>query len=182
MMSDGLRPDLARATAAAPEASARRMRSAWVAGAEPAPGRHMPRVSVMQPTVLAGPITIDRISQNEYLFMPNKLTTGRPAQYFVQRTTTPVLFVYPAADTAQTYTFRYYAIRRIEDVGVYTNTADVVFRFLPCLVAGLSYYLALKKAPERIQLLKTIYEEEFARAAIEDRDIASVYLTPDFGQ
>ena len=127
-------------------------------------------------------ITIDRISQNEYLFMPNKLTTGRPAQYFVQRTTTPVLFVYPAADTAQTYTFRYYAIRRIEDVGVYTNTADVVFRFLPCLVAGLSYYLALKKAPERIQLLKTIYEEEFARAAIEDRDIASVYLTPDFGQ
>jgi len=127
-------------------------------------------------------ITIDRISQNEYLFTPNKLTTGRPAQYFVQRTTTPVLFVYPAPDTAQTYTFRYYAIRRIEDVGAYTNTADVVFRFLPCLVAGLSYYLALKKAPERIQLLKTIYEEEFARAAVEDRDIASVYLTPDFGQ
>ena len=112
----------------------------------------------------------------------NKLTTGRPAQYFVQRTTTPVLFVYPAPDTAQTYTFRYYAVRRIEDVGTYTNTADVVFRFLPCLVAGLSYYLALKKAPDRIQLLKTLYEEEFARAAIEDRDIASVYLTPDFGQ
>jgi hypothetical protein len=69
----------------------------------------------------------------------------------------------------------------MEDVGAYTNTADVVFRFLPCLAAGLAYYLSLKKAPDRTVMLKQLYEEEFARAAQEDRDIASVYLTPDLG-
>ena len=126
-------------------------------------------------------ITIDRISQNEYLHLPNKLITARPAQYYVQRTATPVLFVYPAPDTTQAYTFQYYTMRRIQDAGAYTNTAEIVFRFLPCLVAGLAYYLALKKVPERVPLLKQIYEEEFARAAMEDRDTASVYLTPSMG-
>jgi hypothetical protein len=126
-------------------------------------------------------ITIDRISQNEYLHLPNKLVTARPAQYYVQRTATPVLFVYPAPDTTQAYTFRYYTMRRIQDAGAYTNTAEIVFRFLPCLVAGLAYYLALKKMPERVPLLKQLYEEEFARAAMEDRDTASVFLTPNVG-
>jgi len=126
-------------------------------------------------------ITIDRISQNEYLHLPNKLVTARPAQYYVQRTATPVLFVYPAPDTTQTYTFQYYTMRRIQDAGAYTNTAEIVFRFLPCLVAGLAYYLSLKKAPDRVQLLKQLYEEEFARAAMEDRDTASVFLTPCVG-
>ncbi len=126
-------------------------------------------------------ITIDRISQNEYLHLPNKLITARPAQYYVQRTATPVLFVYPAPDTTQAYTFQYYTMRRIQDAGAYTNTAEIVFRFLPCLVAGLAYYLALKKVPERVPLLKQLYEEEFARAAMEDRDTASVYLTPSMG-
>jgi hypothetical protein len=126
-------------------------------------------------------ITIDRISQNEYLHLPNKLVTARPAQYYVQRTATPVLFVYPAPDTTQTYTFQYYTMRRIQDAGAYTNTAEIVFRFLPCLVAGLAYYLALKKMPERVPLLKQLYEEEFARAAMEDRDTASVFLTPNVG-
>jgi hypothetical protein len=126
-------------------------------------------------------ITIDRISQNEYLHLPNKLVTARPAQYYVQRTATPVLFVYPAPDTTQTYTFQYYTMRRIQDAGAYTNTAEIVFRFLPCLVAGLSYYLALKKMPDRVPMLKQLYEEEFARAAMEDRDTASVFLTPMVG-
>jgi hypothetical protein len=126
-------------------------------------------------------ITIDRISQNEYLHLPDKNKTSRPAQYYVQRTTSPKLFVYPAPDDSQTYIFRYYGVRRIQDVGGFTNTSDVVFRFLPCLVAGLSYYIALKKALDRVPILKQIYEEEFTRAAQEDRDIASVYLTPDVG-
>ena len=126
-------------------------------------------------------ITIDRISQNEYLHLPDKNTPARPAQYYVQRTNTPVLFVYPTPDSAQSYIFRYYAVRRIQDVGAYTNTGDVVFRFLPALAAGLAYYMSLKKAPERTMMLKQIYEEEFQRAAQEDRDIASVYLTPDLG-
>jgi len=124
-------------------------------------------------------ITLDRISQNEYLHLPDKNTQARPAQYFLQRTTTPVLFVYPAPAASSTYTFQYYAVRRIEDVGAFTNTADVVFRFMPCLVAGLAYHIALKKAPDRIVVLKQLYEEEFARAAMEDRDTASVYLTPE---
>ena len=124
-------------------------------------------------------ITLDRISQNEYLHVPDKLTQGRPSQYFLQRTGTPVLFIYPAVDSSQTYTFQYYAVRRIQDTGVYTNTADVVFRFIPALAAGLAYYLSLKKAPERTTMLKQLYEEEFLRAAMEDRDTASVYLTPE---
>lgn len=126
-------------------------------------------------------ITIDRISQNEYLHLPDKNTQARPAQYYVQRTSSPKLFVYPAPDNTEPYIFRYYAVRRMEDVGAYTNTADVVFRFLPCLAAGLAYYLSLKKAPDRTMILKQLYEEEFQRAAQEDRDIASVYLTPDLG-
>ena len=124
-------------------------------------------------------ITLDRISQNEYLHLPNKLQTGTPAQFYVQRTVPAELFIYPAPDTAQTYTFRYYGIRRIQDVGAATNTADISFRFLPALIAGLAYYIAIKRAPERIGTLKNFYEEEFFRAAAEDRDRASVFLTPD---
>lgn len=124
-------------------------------------------------------IVIDRISRAEYLHLPNKNTQARPAQYYVQRTITPLLYLYPTPDSTNSYQFRYYAIRRIEDVGGYGNTADVSFRFLPCLAAGLAYYLALKKAPDRIQILKALYEEEFARAAAEDRDTASVFLVPN---
>jgi hypothetical protein len=125
-------------------------------------------------------ITIDRIGQNEYLHLPDKNTMSRPSQFYVQRTISPKLFVYPAPDSSEPYIFRYYGVRRIEDTGGFTNTADIVFRFLPCLVAGLAYYLAMKKSPDRIAILKQIYDEEFIRAAQEDRDIASVYLTPDF--
>jgi hypothetical protein len=69
----------------------------------------------------------------------------------------------------------------MDDAGDYSNTADVNFRFLPCLAAGLAYYLSLKFTPERTQALKAIYEEEFARAAAEDRDTASAYFVPDVG-
>lgn len=123
-------------------------------------------------------VTIDRISRAEYLHVPNKNTQSRPAQYYVERSTAPLLYVYPAPDASQPYTFQYYAIRRIQDAGVASNTADVDFRFLPCLVAGLSYYLSLKKAPDRIELLKALYEEEFQRAAYADRDTSSVFLLP----
>ena len=123
-------------------------------------------------------VTIDRISRAEYLHVPNKNTEARPAQYYVERTAGPQLFVYPAPDATQPYTFQYYVIRRIQDAGVGSNTADVDFRFLPCVVAGLAYYLALKKAPERIEMLKALYEDEFQRAAYADRDTASVFLLP----
>jgi len=123
-------------------------------------------------------ITIDRIGYAEYLHVPNKSTQSRPAQYFVQRTVPAKLFLYPAPDATQSYIFRYYAIRRIQDAGTFTDTADISFRFLPCLIAGVAYYLSVKKAPDRIQLLKSMYEEEFARAAAEDRERSSYFAVP----
>lgn len=126
-------------------------------------------------------ITIDRIGSAEYLHVPNKLTASRPAQFYVQRTVPAKLFLYPAPDATQSYVFRYYAIRRIEETGAFTNTPDISFRFLPCLIAGLAYYLAIKKAPDRIQILKGFYEEEFARAAAEDRERSSYFAVPTYG-
>ena len=123
-------------------------------------------------------ITVDRIGYAEYLHIPNKSTQSRPAQYFVQRTAPAKLFLYPAPDATQSYIFRYYAIRRIQDAGAFTNTADISFRFLPCLVAGTAYYLSVKKAPDRVQLLKGMYEEEFSNAAAEDRERSGYFAVP----
>jgi hypothetical protein len=124
-------------------------------------------------------VYIERISREDWLNTPNKTTQARPSQFYVQRTNIPKVFFYPAAD--QNYTFVYYRIRRIQDAGDYTNDADVNFRFLPCLASGLAYYLSLKFAPDRAAALKAIYDEDFTRAAMEDRDTASVQFVPDLG-
>ena len=124
-------------------------------------------------------ISIDRISRSDYLNLPDKTTQARPAKFYVERSNTPTVYLYPAAD--QSYTLVYYRIRRIEDAGSYTNTSDVNFRFLPCLASGLAYMISLKYAPERTGGLKQIYEEDFKRAADEDRDTASFYATPELG-
>lgn len=124
-------------------------------------------------------VSIDRISREEYLDLPNKTTQARPAQFYVERTNAPKAYLYPASDTV--YTFVYYRIRRIQDAGNYENTSDVNFRFLPCLASGLSYMLSLKYMPDRTGALKQIYEEDFLRAALEDRDTASFHIVPDFG-
>lgn len=124
-------------------------------------------------------VYIERISREDYLNVPDKTSEARPAQFYVERTNSPKVYFYPAAD--QTYTFVYYRIRRIQDAGIYTNTTDVNFRFLPCLVSGLAFQLSLKYAPERAQALKALYEEDFNRAAMEDRDTASVQFVPDMG-
>ena len=116
------------------------------------------------------------ISRSTYLNYAVKTTSGRPSQYYFERTINPKLFLYPAADT--TYTLRYYALVRMKDSGAYTNNAEIPFRFLPCLTAGLAYYIAMKKAPERIQLLKQVYEDEFQRAAAQDGERTSLFLTP----
>jgi hypothetical protein len=126
-------------------------------------------------------IVIDRISRAEYLHIPDKSTPARPAQLYVERTNVPKVYLYPSPDRSAVYQLRYYRIKRMDDAGDYSNTADVNFRFLPCLAAGLAYYLSLKFAPDRTQALKAIYEEEFARAAAEDRDTASVFFVPDVG-
>ena len=116
------------------------------------------------------------ISRSTYLNYTVKTTSGRPSQYYFERTINPTLYLYPAADTA--YTLIYYALVRMSDAGDYTNNAEVPFRFLPCLVAGLAYYISQKRAPERMQALKLLYEDEFKRAADEDGSRTSVYLTP----
>ena len=116
------------------------------------------------------------ISRSTYFNYTVKTTSGRPSQYYFERTINPRLYLYPAADTA--YTLKYYALVRMKDSGAYTNNAEIPFRFLPCLTAGLAYYIAMKKAPDRIQLLKQIYEDEFQRAAAQDGERTSLFLTP----
>jgi hypothetical protein len=121
---------------------------------------------------------VDRISRGEYLNIPNKTTTGRPSQFYFNRQVSPEITMWPTPDS-DTDQLVYYYITRIEDADTMKNNADVPFRFLPCMVAGLAYYLSMKKAPERVQLLKAVYEEEFQRAADEDEDRVSLKLQPD---
>ena len=116
------------------------------------------------------------ISRAQYSNYTVKTTSGRPTQYNFERTINPTLYLYPAAD--QAYTLIYYALVRMSDAGDYTNNAEIPFRFLPCLNAGLAYYISMKKAPERMQALKLLYEDEFKRAADEDGERTSIYLTP----
>ena len=116
------------------------------------------------------------ISRATYWNYTVKTTSGRPTQYYFERTINPTLYLYPAADSA--YTLIYYALVRMKDSGDYTNNNEIPFRFLPCLSAGLAYYIAMKKAPERIQLLKQVYEDEFQRAADQDGERTSLFLTP----
>lgn len=124
-------------------------------------------------------LSINRISRDDYLSIPNKSTTGRPNQYFVDRLLTPVIKIWPTPENS-TDQIIYDRLVRIDDADASANTLGIPFRFYPCLAAGLSYYIALKRAPDRIQLLKGLYEEEFARAAEEDRDKVSVNLVPSF--
>ena len=120
--------------------------------------------------------TLTQMSRNEYLTIPNKGATGQPSQYFFDRQVTPTITLWSTPDTS--YTLVYYYVRRIQDADALINTTDAPFRFLPCAVAGLAYYLAMKKAPDRIQLLKAVYEEEFQRAAAEDANSTPLKLTP----
>jgi hypothetical protein len=120
---------------------------------------------------------ISRISRDEYLNIPTKTTQGRPTQYFVDRQITPVLKIWPLPDNS-TDTILYDALTRVDDAGNYTNTIGIPFRFYPALAAGLAYYIGIKRAPDRVQMLKSLYEEELGRAMEEDRDRASFRIAP----
>ena len=123
--------------------------------------------------------SVERISRDTYLSIPNKTTEGRTNQFFLDRQITPNLKIWPVPENS-TDVIHYDALTRIDDADTQVNTLDVPFRFYPCLAAGLAYYIAMKKAPERIQLLKAAYEEEFQRAMTEDRDRASFNVVPQF--
>ena len=120
---------------------------------------------------------ITRISRGEYATIANKTTTGRPSQYFFDRQITPIINLWPVPENS-TDQILYYYVRRIQDADTLVNTTDLPFRFYPCMVAGLSYYLAMKRAPERLQMLKVVYEEEFQRASDEDEGRTPLKLQP----
>ena len=123
-------------------------------------------------------IALTKIDRSAYSALPNKLATGQPSQYYVNRQIDPTISLYVAPD-ASTYTYlKFYSINRIEDAGSFTNTADVAYRFLPCMCSGLAFYLSQKRAPDRIQVLKQLYEDELLRALNEDGSRTSVYISP----
>jgi hypothetical protein len=125
-------------------------------------------------------LNISRISVSTYATIPNKLSTGRPIQVWVERLRdAPKINVWPVPDSND-YTFVYWRMRRVQDAGSGTQTPDMNFRFYPCLVAGLAYYIALKvpALAERVQLLKQVYEEQFQLAAGEDREKTPARFVP----
>lgn len=124
--------------------------------------------------------SIPRVSRDDYLTIPNKSTTGRVDQFFLNRLITPQLEVWPTPDN-DTDILIFNRLTRIQDADTFINTFEVPFRFYPCLAAGLAYYLSLKLAPDRTGVLKPLYEEEFDRAAVEDRDRASFTIQPGIG-
>ncbi len=123
--------------------------------------------------------SLERLSRDGFLTIPNKTTQGRVNQFFLDRQITPVLKLWPVPDNSTDVVY-YDALTRMDDADIYTNTMDMPFRFYPCLAAGLAYYIALKRAPNRIQMLKAVYEEEFDRAATEDRDRSSFNVVPKY--
>jgi hypothetical protein len=125
-------------------------------------------------------LSITRISVSTYASIPNKLSRGRPIQVWIERLRdNPKINVWPVPDTND-YKFRYWRMRRIQDAGSGIQTADMNFRFLPCLVAGLAYNIALKEPTlvERVGLLKQVYEEQFQLAAGEDREKTPARFVP----
>ena len=123
---------------------------------------------------------LTKINRSEYQGLSNKTDEGTPTQYFVQRfidRVTITLYLTPGSTEAGNF-INYYYVKRIQDVGVYTNATDVPYRFVPCMVSGLSYYLSQKFAPQRTQELKLLYEDELQRALQEDGSSSSSYISP----
>jgi hypothetical protein len=123
---------------------------------------------------------LTKIDRSYYQGLSAKNQQGTPTQYFVQRfidRVTITLYLAPGASEAGN-TVNYYFVKRIQDSGVYTNATDVPYRFVPCMCSGLAYYLAIKKAPQRVQELKLLYEDELQRALEEDGSSSSSFITP----
>ena len=131
-----------------------------------------------QTTQSDSPMT--KVDRSNYAGFSNKLSKGTPNQYFVQRFIDHVsIQVYPTPDsTNASKDMHIYYIKRIQDAGDYTNASDVPFRFIPCMVSGLAFYLAQKYQPQMVQAMKLYYEDEFARALAEDGSASSTHITP----
>jgi len=123
---------------------------------------------------------LTKINRSSYQGLSNKTSTGQPTQYFVQRfidKITITLYLTPGSSEAGNF-INYYYVSRIQDAGAYTNDVDVPYRFVPCMIAGLAYYLGVKFAPDRVQMLKMLYEDELNRALTEDGSSSSSFITP----
>ena len=125
-------------------------------------------------------VSLTKISRSEYQALSNKSSTGQPTQYYVQRFIDRItITLYLTPGTSENGKFlNFYYVKRIQDAGGYTNDADVPYRFVPCMIAELSYYLSQKYAPDRIQAMKLLYEDELNRALAEDGSSTSSYITP----
>ena len=123
-------------------------------------------------------ISMNRISRSEFLNIPNKTTQARPSQFFLEKSNTPILKVYPAPENS-TDILVFNKLVRMDDADSAINTMDMPFRFYPCFTAGLAYYISMKRAPEKTPMLKTVYEEEFRRAADQDEDRVSLRIRPN---
>ena len=123
---------------------------------------------------------LSKINRSTYQGLANKTSEGTPTQYFVQRfidKVTVTLYLTPGSSQAG-HLVNYYYVKRIQDVGDYTNATDVPYRFVPCMASGLSYYLSQKFKPELTQQMKLIYEDELQRALAEDGSSSSSFITP----
>ena len=123
---------------------------------------------------------LTKVSRSTYQGLANKTSEGTPSQYFVQRfidKVTVTLYLTPGSSQAG-HLVNYYYVKRIQDVGDYTNATDVPYRFVPCMASGLSYYLSQKFKPELTQQMKLIYEDELQRALAEDGSSSSSFITP----
>jgi hypothetical protein len=136
-------------------------------------------------TTAPSDIALTKIDRSAYSQTPNKLAQGTPSQYYVQRKLNPSIFLYttPSASVSSTstpssYQFCFYYLAKIEDVGAYNYTSDVVNRFYPCMMSGLAYYLSLKFSPDMSQELERRYESELLRALDADNQGTSTFISP----
>jgi len=130
-------------------------------------------------------VALTKIDRSTYSQTPNKLAQGTPSQYYVERKLNPSIFLYttPSSSVSDTTTpskfqFCFYYLSKIQDVGAYTNTSDVVNRFYPCMMSGLAYYLSQKYSPDRSQELERRYESELLRALDADNQGTSTFISP----
>jgi hypothetical protein len=141
---------------------------------------------VQIPTAVSGPnvsrLNMSRVSISTQATRTNPNITGRPTEVWYDRRTDGVTaHIWPLPDATGSYTLVYTVLRRMDDAGAYTDTADMPYRFLPAFIAGLAFYIAQKKQPANTELLMRLesdYEKTWTRASEEDREKAPLYITP----
>ena len=124
---------------------------------------------------------LTKIARSAYAALSSKLSKGTPSQYFVQRFVDKTTFtIYPTADSSNaSKDLHFYYVKRIQDAdSTYTDATDVPYRFVPCMASGLAFYLSQKFAPQLVQQMKLLYEDELARALAEDGSVSSSFITP----